>query len=231
MSGLLRLAVALGLLMALVPAAPAQETSVRPHINRHYEDADYERWRQTFERPGREVYDRRHDIVAAAQVQTGMDVADVGAGTGLFTELFAAAAGPTGRVYAVDITETFVRNIERRAKRQGLGNVEGIVNDARSTGLAADSVDLVFLSDTYHHFEYPQAMLASIHEALRAHGRLVVIDFRRKEGESSQWVMEHVRAGREQVVEEIEAAGFRLLEDAPLLKINYFLRFEPIVRP
>lgn len=218
-------------LLCLAPGAQAEQASVRPDINRHYENADYERWRQTFERPGREVYDRRHDIVAAARVQTGMDVADVGAGTGLFTELFAEAVGPEGTVYAVDITESFIDNILRRVRDQGLDNVRGVVNDGRSTGVAADSLDLVFLSDTYHHFEYPQAMLESIHAALRPGGRLVVIDFRREEGVNSPWVMEHVRAGRDEVVAEIEAAGFRLIEDAPLLKVNYFLRFEPVAQP
>ena len=221
-------------MVALIPlgglAAP-EEDSVRPGINRAYEDGDYQQWVETFERPGREVFDRRHDIVAATGVQSGMDVADIGAGTGLFTRLFARAVEPRGTVYAVDINEPFVRNIVRRAREQGLKNVEGIVNNGRSTGLKPGTADLVFVTDTYHHFEYPREMLESIHQALRPDGTLVVIDFRKQEGKSSGWVMEHVRADRDAVVEEIEAAGFSLLEDVPLLKGNYLLRFAPVARP
>lgn len=212
-------------------ALPAEQESVRPGINRHYEDPDYERWRATFERPGREVYDRREDIVAATGVAPGMAVADIGAGTGLFTRLFAQTVAADGVVYAVDIAPSFVRNTVARARAEGHDNVQGIVNDDHSAGLPPDSVDLVFMSDTYHHFEYPQDMLASIHRALRADGTMVVIDFRKQSGRRSAWVMEHVRADRETVIREIERAGFRLLEDSPLLKVNYLLRFAKSTPP
>lgn len=220
-------AVLVALLSTLMFAAGAQaeEASVRPGINRHYENPDYDRWVATFERPGREVYDRRHEIVAATGVRPGMAVADVGAGTGLFTRLFARVVGGDGKVYAVDISPVFVRKGVARAKADGLDNVEGAVNDPHGIGLPPSSVDLVFISDTYHHFEYPRDMLASIHRALRDNGTMVVIDFRRVPGESSEWVMGHVRAGREAVIREIERAGFRLLEDSPLLQTNYLLRF------
>lgn len=206
-------------------AVLAETESVKPGINRHYENPDYARWAATFERPGREVYDRRHDIVDASGVSAGMAVADVGAGTGLFTRLFAREVGADGVVYAVDISPVFVEKTVARARAEGLNNVKGVVNNDRDAGLAPASVDLVFMSDTYHHFEFPRAMLASLHRALRPDGTMVVIDFRRVPGESSPWVMEHVRAGRETVIREIEAAGFRLIEDSSLLQTNYLLRF------
>lgn len=216
----------LALALALAGTAAAQEQSLAPGINRHYEDADPQYWRRTFEREGREVYDRRSEILAAVGVQPGMSVADVGAGTGLFTLAFAEAAGPAGRVYAVDIAEGFVRGIEARAAAAGLGNVVGIVGEARSARLPADSVDLVLLCDTYHHFEYPQDMLASLKAALRPGGTLVVIDFRKDPAVSSAWVMGHVRADEATVIAEIEAAGFSLLARPELLRDHYFLRFQ-----
>jgi len=126
----------------------------------------------------------------------------------------------------VDISETFVSNILRTSAEQGLSNVKGIVNTARDAALPENAVDLAFLSDTYHHFEYPQDMLASIHRALRDGGRLVIVDFRRHPGVSSRWVMGHVRADMNEVIGEVKAAGFRFLEEKPLLEINYFLEFE-----
>jgi len=203
----------------------ADEQSVRPGINRHYENPNWQQWVATFESPGRELYDRRHDVVRATGLRPGMRVADIGAGTGLFTRLFAPRVAPGGKVYAVDISETFVKNILRTSREQGLANVEGIVNTPREASLPDHSIDLAFLADTYHHFEYPQSMLASIHRALRDNGRLVVIDFRRLLGISSPWVMSHVRANREEVIEEVREAGFELVEELDLLRENYFLRF------
>jgi predicted methyltransferase len=213
------------LTLLLSPSAAAQEHSVRPGINRPYQDPDVARWVAVFERPGREVYDRRHAIVAATGVSRGMRVADIGAGTGLFTRLFAARVGPQGQVYAVDIADEFIENILRDARARGLDNVQGIVNGPRETGLPAGSLDLAFVCATYHHFEYPEDMLASLRTALRPGGELIVIDFRKMPGRSSRWVMGHVRAGKKTVIREVEAAGFEWVAEQPVLRANYFLRF------
>jgi SAM-dependent methyltransferase len=142
-----------------------------------------------------------------------------------FQHVSAAIVGNDGKVYAVDISRTFIDNVQRTSRAQGLNNVIGIVNSQTGTGLPPASMDLVFLSDTYHHFEYPEKMLASIHRALKPGGILVVIDFERIPGKSSTWILGHVRAGREPVIREIEAAGFRLIEQPALLKENFYLRF------
>ena len=110
----------------------------------------------------RDVVAKRDEILEACQLKTGMTVADVGAGTGLFTRLFAPKVAPEGKVYAVDITESFIGHIEKTCKEQGIENVACVVSTPQSAELPAESVDLVFLCDTYHHFEYPRTMLASI---------------------------------------------------------------------
>lgn len=209
-----------------VAAALADEQSVRPGVNHHYENPDWPAWVARFERPDREVYAKRRAIVSAAGLHPGMEVADIGAGTGLFARLFAPQVSPGGKVYAVDISPTFIENILRTCREQGLANVEGIVNTPRDVALPPGSIDLAFLSNTYHHFEYPQSMLASIRRALRPGGRLIVIDFRKQPGISTRWVMGHVRTNRETVIREISTAGYRLVEDKPLLRSNYFLVFQ-----
>ena len=214
------------LALALPMAADAQVRSVNPGINRYYENPSFEQSLRMFEGEGREVFDRRHRIVAAVALQPGMAVADIGAGTGLFTRLFAAAVGASGRVYAVDISPVFAHNIARIARDENLRGVEAILGGDRDSRLPPASIDVAFVCDTYHHFEYPQSMLQSIHRALRSGGMLVVIDYERIPGVSSSWTLGHVRAGKETVIGEIEAAGFRLVEDRKgLLGENYFLRF------
>ena len=215
------------LLAGLLPAffAAAQEQSVRPGINRHFVDPDWQRWVNTFERPGREVYDKRHTIVAASRLRPGMDVADIGAGTGLFSRLFAPAVEPGGTVYAIDISRKFIDNILRTCREQGLTNVKGIVNSPVDVGLPADAIDLAFIADTYHHFEYPVQTLASLHKALRSDGRVIIIDFRRDPRFSTRWVMGHVRGNKAQTIKEMKTAGFRLVADKPLMRNNYFLEF------
>lgn len=220
-----RIVLAFLAIVLILPASTIAESNVNPGINKHYQDPDFEYWVGVFESEGREVYDRRHAIIDSLEIRPGMNIADVGAGTGLFTRLFARKTGKTGTVYSVDIAENFVTNILRTGKEQGLDNIVGIVNDQKHTRLPANSVDLVFISDTYHHFEYPLSTLASIRKALRKNGRLVIIDFRKQPGTSSGWVLSHVRSGRDQVVAEVTGAGFRLLQEPDLLRDNYFLIF------
>lgn len=217
--------VVLALVVACAPPS-AVGAGAEPAVNEPYRDPDYETWVQRFERPGREVYDRRLDILKASGVAPGMSVADIGAGTGLFVRLFAKEVGPGGKVYAVDISKNFIDNVLRTARQQGHANVEGVVNTQTDTKLPSRSIDLAFSSDAYHHFEHPREMLTSIHRALKPEGRLVVVDFRREPGRSSAWVLDHVRLGKDEAIREIEAAGFRLLEDRDFLRENYFLKFE-----
>jgi ubiquinone/menaquinone biosynthesis C-methylase UbiE len=215
------------LLLALASlGVSAQEQSLSPGINSYYRNPDFERWVAMFETAGREVYDKRHEIVAALDIRPGMAVADVGAGTGLFTLLFARKVGVQGTAIAQDVAPEFLRGIEARAGREKLANVRTVLGGEKDANLPPASLDLVFVCDTYHHFEYPQAMLASLHAALKPGGRLAVIDYEKIPGRSSSWVMGHVRAGRETAIAEIEAAGFKMLKAHALLRDNYFLEFQ-----
>jgi len=211
---------------AKVPAA-AEEQSVKPGINAEYLKPDMvvTQWVARFEKPGREVFDQREKILQALRLRAGQKVADVGAGTGLFTMLIADAVGPKGKVYAVDIAKEFVALIERRAKEGGLKNIQTVLCTDHSVELPKASVELVFTSDTYHHLEYPRSVLASIHRALRPGGELFVVDYRREPGKSRGWILNHVRAGQEEVVREVEAAGFKRVETPDFLKENYLVRF------
>jgi predicted methyltransferase len=215
--------------IGLAPGAVlGQEKSVRPGINQAYENPDVRNFIGVFEGSDRDIFVQRHQIVAACRVQPGMAVADIGAGTGLFTRLFATAVGPTGTVYAVDIAPRFIEHIEYTCKENGLTNVVGVVCPPDSVGLLPGSIDLAFICDTYHHFEFPFRTMASLHRALRSGGRVVVIDFERLEGVSPAWVLDHVRAGRETVIQEIVSTGFGLVAEVVLLRDKYCLVFKKV---
>ena len=216
------------LLLSFPCVMQAQEKSVQPGINKTFEDPELNvvQWTERFEKEGREIYDHREQIVAACELRPGQDAADVGAGSGLFTRLFAAQVAPEGQVFAVDIAEKFLQAIQESSAAAGLKNVQTVLGTADDVKLAPASVDLVFLCDTYHHFEFPQKSLASIHRALRPGGRVVIVDFKRIEGVSSEWILQHVRAGQEVVTQEFEANGFRLVDTQDFLQENYLLRFE-----
>jgi len=208
--------------------ASAQDQSVKPGINDSFVDPDVSSYVERFEKEGREVYDQREAIIEATGVKPGMVVADIGAGTGLFTRIFSEKVGKKGRVFAVDIARSFVNRIVLAARKDGIDNIVGVICDDKSTTLPPNSIDLAYICDTYHHFEFPQRTLASLHSALKDGGRMVVVDFEREAGKSSAWIISHVRAGKRVFQKEIEEAGFELMESPSLLKDNYCLIFRKI---
>ena len=216
----------------LVCAAPlaAQVTGVDSQLNDNFvnPDLDVQTWVERFEGESREVFSERGAVLKATGVKAGDRVADIGAGTGLYTRLFAEAVGAKGWVHAVDISSAFLQHINRTNAELGLGNVTAVLGQFDSITLPPDSVDLAFVCDTYHHLEAVEPMLASIHQALATGGHLVVIEFDRIPGKSRQWILDHTRAGKEVFRAEIEAAGFEFVEEVkiPGFVENYFLKFK-----
>ena len=208
--------------------SPKRKASSRESTT-HSRNPDVPEFVERFERDGRDAYDHRKEVLAALDLKPGMVVADVGAGTGLFTRLFSPLVGKEGKVYAVDISDEFIDHIERLAEQQKQENIVGVVCDTDNVKLPPNSVDLVYICDTYHHFEFPQKTMASIYKALKPGGQVVLIDFIRKEGVSSDWILGHVRAGQEVFTKEIEDAGFKQIDEKKgLLKESYFVRFEKV---
>ena len=205
------------------------EESVKPGINEKFLDPQLrvEEWLTRFETESREVFTARDKVLEACEIQPGNVVADVGAGTGLYTHLFAQTTGPKGWVYAVDINPRFLEHIQRRAKKQKTPNITAVLCPEDSVSLPRSSVDVMFICDTYHHFEYPHSTAASMFAAIRPGGSLVVIDFERIPGVTREWILNHVRAGKEVFKQEILDAGFVFEKeiDVPGLEENYFLRF------
>lgn len=214
--------------LSFVTPANAQSTSVNPGINDSYlkEGMIVKDWIERLGREGREVYDNRQAIVERLDLKPGMNVADIGTGTGVHLPFLASRVRPSGIAYAVDIVPKFIAHIEQQARSNDWTNVEPILCTERSVELPVNSVDVAFICNVYHHFEYPQDSLASIHAALRPGGRLILIDYKRIPGESADWMLNHMRAGQEVFEAEIQAAGFtKSREITDLFKDNYFVIF------
>ena len=158
---------------------PTAESSVKPGINDRFLDPELklDEWLGRFEIESREVYSARNEILKACNIKPGNHVADIGAGTGFYSRLFSKSVGDQGWVFAVDITPKFLAHINEKASDEGLKNLTSVLCTDRSVRLPPESVDVVFICDTYHHFEYPQSSLASIHRALKPNGTFVLIDF------------------------------------------------------
>lgn len=202
-------------------------------INRGFLDPNMkpEEYIKRFEIESREVFAQRKAIVDALELKPGLAIGDIGAGTGLFLKPLSVAVGGSGKVYAVEISPSFVKHLRTRVADEKLENAQVVYCSDREANLPKASVDRLLICDVYHHFEFPQSTLQSLLAAMRSGGVLVVVDFYRDpEGVSDdrkKWLNGHIRAPLETFRKEIEEAGFVFKDQVKVdgFKENYLIRF------
>jgi ubiquinone/menaquinone biosynthesis C-methylase UbiE len=187
---------------------------------------DPKQYQQILENPDRLAALQVDRVVEALGLRPGMRVADLGAGTGVFTVPIAKVVGDEGKVYAIDVDSGLLAIVSSKAKAEGFANVETVVAGATDPRLP-EPVDLLFLCDTLHHLPNQGSYVRQFAKLLRPGGRVVVIEF--AEG--------HWPAGHEeftitpaQVDGWMQAAGFRRTARHTFLETNFFHVYEPAAR-
>jgi len=118
---------------------------------------------------------RPEKVVEALGIGPGSIVADIGAGSGLFTVHLARAVKPSGRVVATDIDGAALDQLQSRLTAVGLANlVERRVVAAEQPGLEAGTYDAILLAEVDHYFADEVAWLKEAAKALKPKGRLVI---------------------------------------------------------
>lgn len=211
------------------PEVARAEESVKPGINDSFLNPDLNvgEFIERFEGESREIFAERKAIAQAVRLQPGDRIVDVGAGTGPFIGLFAAAVGARGKVYAIDIAPNFVDHLAKRAQQEGFPQIEARLCSEKSVDLPEGSLTHAFICDVYHHFEFPRTTMGSLHSALRPGGEVIIVDFERIPGVSREWTLDHVRAGKNEVFAEMRQFGFDLVEEIAIagLRENWVARF------
>jgi ubiquinone/menaquinone biosynthesis C-methylase UbiE len=176
-----------------------------------------------FEGTERDTWQKPDEVVTQLQLRSGDVVADIGAGTGYFTRRFAAAVGPSGKALGLDIEATMVTHINAEAQKHGLTNLSARQVPPNDPQLTPQSVDVVFICDTYHHMQDRVAYARLLAQALKPGGRVVIVDFQKRLlplGPPMEW-----KLAPEAVTEEFRQAGFQLERSVDFLPYQYFLEF------
>lgn len=130
------------------------------------------------ERTERQQEERADLLMAELALKPGMDVADVGAGTGYYARRMALQVGPKGKVYAIEVQPQMLRVLETTAKRPGYSNIVPVLGADDGVKLPDASIDLAIMVDVYHELAFPREVVASIARALRPGGRVVFVEYR-----------------------------------------------------
>jgi ubiquinone/menaquinone biosynthesis C-methylase UbiE len=177
----------------------------------------------------RDAEERPVELVKEIGVEAGMTVADIGTGVGYMLPYLSRAVGDSGKVYAEDIFDDFLARARHRAAEAGLKNVEFIKGNEHSPELPAHSFDLILALDSYHHYNYPQDMLAGFRNALKPGGRLAIVEYYKRPGAmgGGNGALQHIRLDDSGVIKELEANGFSLVtEREHIPKSQYIALFK-----
>ncbi len=169
------------------------------------------------ERTERQKEERADLLMAELALKPGMDVADVGAGTGYYSRRLALQVGPEGKVFAIEVQPQMLRVLETTAKRPGYGNIVPVLGAEENVNLPEASIDLAIMVDVYHELAYPHEVLTSIVRAVRPGGRVVFVEYR---GEDFSVPIKNLHKMTEQQIR-LEAADQSLVWERTARKLPW----------
>ena len=162
---------------------------------------------QWLDRPEREKEENTSTLLLNMAIDPEDIIADIGAGSGYHVFKMAKLA-ERGLIYAVDIQDEMLEEISNRKERDQIKNVRVIKGGEKNINIAENSLDKVLMVDVYHEFNYPAEMLVSIKKALKADGKLFLIEYRGED--ESVPIKELHKMTEAQAIKEMEAAGLKL---------------------
>ena len=216
---------AVWMLVGIAPSARAAEPPVKTDgATAHPSFKDAERWAKEFESPDRREWQLPGIVMRVLGVEEGDSVADLGAGTGYFTQVLSIAVGSSGHVWAVDVEPAMLEYIGKRTDL-GPGKVTTVLAAPDDPKLPAGKVDLVLVVDTWHHIDGRSAYLDRLAGVLSPRGRVAIVDWH--EGQLPLGPPPGHKLSREAVLDEFTRAGWRLEAESVALPYQYLLVFYP----
>jgi arsenite methyltransferase len=148
------------------------------------QQTDPEAYAKTLEGAARVARMQVPRVIETLVIPPGSRVADIGAGSGLFSRPIAQHLGRAGVLYAVDIDPGLLKIIDRRAKEESLTNIRTILAATDDPKLP-EQVDLAFICDALHHIGNQGTYFKTLAKYIKPGGRIAVIDF------SETWPIGH----------------------------------------
>ena len=172
-------------------------------------------WVTTLEGPQRVATQKIDEVLAKLRLKPGMVVADIGAGSGLFSRPLAKAVAPSGKVYAVDIQQDLLDYINQRDKEENIRNVQTVLGEFDDPKLPARDVDLAFINDVLHHIQHRAAYLKALGTYMKPAGRIAIIEMDKDDPNTPHKNQPELLVAREDILKWMSDAGFKLVEEHP----------------
>lgn len=182
-----------------------------------------EEWIKMLDSPARVAGLRIDEVIGKLALRPGDVVADLGAGTGVFSIPLARAVGPTGKVYAVEIDQALVDHIAARAREQDARNVHAVLGEFSDPALPAADVDVAFFHDVLHHVQDRTTYLKNVTRHLKPEGRFAIVELDAKTGAHRHDA--RLQITREQLRAWMADLGFVEADEFPLFEDKWYVTY------
>ena len=172
-------------------------------------------WVTTLEGPQRVATQKIDEVLSKLALKPGMVVADIGAGSGLFSRPLAKAVAPAGKVYAVDVQQDLLDYINKRDKEENIRNIQTVLGEFNDPKLPARDVDLAFINDVLHHIQNRAVYLKALAKYVKASGRIAIIEMNKNDPNTPHKSQPELLVGREEIQQWMSDAGFKLVQEHP----------------
>jgi ubiquinone/menaquinone biosynthesis C-methylase UbiE len=159
-------------------------------------------------------------------LQAGDVVADIGAGTGVFSVPMANVVGPTGMVFAVEVDEGFLPIIREKATGAGISNIQAVLGEFEDPRLPRQDVEVAFFHDVLHHVERRAEYILAVASYMAPQSRMVVVDYDRNIPGNPHQNDPTLMISEEEVNAWMAAAGFMPRERFNLFEEKFFVVYQ-----
>jgi ubiquinone/menaquinone biosynthesis C-methylase UbiE len=191
------------LLSAGTPAASALQLGSR-------DTAD---WIKTLESPERIKGQKIDEVIKWLAPKPGMVIADIGAGSGVFSLPMAKLVAPGGKIYAVDIQQGLLDYVNQQARDQKITNIHAILGGYDDPKLPKKNVDMAFISDVLHHIEHRALYLKTLAKYIKPKGQIVVIEMDPRDPNTPHKDQPELQVTHQQIDQWMSDAGFSLAKE------------------
>lgn len=163
------------------------------------------------------------NVVAKMSLRSGDVVADIGAGTGIFTIPMARAVGSTGEILAVEVDGGFLPMILEKASGEGLSNVRPVLGEFGDPKLPRQDVDVAFFHDVLHHIQDRDGYIRALAPYMDSASRIVVVDYHGEHEANPHRNEPEMLIRLDEVTGWMNGIGFELAETIDLFDEKFFV--------